>query len=1127
MSISNHERVGRGLDALRRGLAPFIQRELKTRYKKEWWRQGVLHALSGTPNLEDALQKGTFSEEEQLAALDVHSLLLILWNNWSEVFHAKLGHIGRSFVSELREVRNKWAHQQPFTLDDAQRALDTMTRLLQAVVAEEAAETERLSRDLLRLRYEAEMKREMKKTAQVVTETGTPAGLKSWREVITPHPDVASGRYLQAEFVANISAVHAGEADDEYLDPREFFRRTYITEGISALLGIALRRLSGQGGDPVVQLQTTFGGGKTHTMLILYHLFGGKLKAPEIPGLERILTDSGVSALPVARRAVINGVTFSPVTPRQKPGGISTRTFWGEIACQLGQEEGYDLVAEADRCGVSPGAEVLRVIFERFGPALILIDEWVAFARQLYGRDDSLPAGSFDANLSFAQALTEAASMVKNTLVVLSVPESDIEVGGEHGRAALERLQKVVGRVEAAWKPASQDESYEIVRRRLFMPEIDYAARDAVVEAFDRMYRSQRGEFPKECGESEYRRRLEAAYPIHPELFDRLYQDWSTLERFQRTRGVLRLMAAVIHELWERQDRSLLIMPGTLPLDSHAVCSELTRYLPEPDSWPPVLDTDIDGPRSRPLAMDRENPNLGRYSACRRVARTIFIGSAPAAAPAGAGQRLRGIEEVRVKLGCVQPGETTGTFGDALRRLGEQLTYLYADGSRYWFDTRPSVNRLAADRAERLPPDEVETEILSWLGPDKFKQKQRGDFAGVHPVTSPSGADVPDDQAVRLVILPPNSPHRKSVDESAALQMARFILENRGSGPRIYRNMLVFLAADKNRVSELDAAVRQYLAWQSIDAEKEHLNLDTFQSRQVAKRLEEARNTVASRLMETYCWLLVPTQTVTDKGLTPVQWEEIRLTGNNANLVERASRKLISQGLLNVQWGAVLLKKELDDYMWKDSPHIQVKQVWDYLTRYLYLSRLRDERVLLETIKNGIAGSEFFGYAKGVDDRGRYLGLQIGTGLATGQVDLAGLLVKPEVATEQVAAEKLTREAERQPQPPSDEAVSGGRTVVTPDWKDQKMGEKKDEYKPGPPRRFHGTVKLDVTRVGRDAGRIAEEVIQHLSTIPRAKVEVTLEIHAHVPDGVKDDVRRTVTENCRTLKFTNYGFEEE
>ena len=490
-------------------------------------------------------------------------------------------------------------------------------------------------------------------------------------------------------------------AGSEYRDPVEFFQRTFLTEGLRDLLRTALLRLNGLGGDPVVELQTNFGGGKTHSMLALYHLFSGTPPS-RLAGVESILADLDMDGLPTVQRAVLVGTYLSPGQTHRHPDGVEVHTMWGEMAWQLGGAAGYALVADADRHGVSPGANALRNLFSEHGPVLILIDEWIAYVRQTYKKHD-LPAGSFDANLSFAQALTEAVKQAPNTLLVASLPASDIETGGEGGKEALTRLKNTFGRVEATWRPASAEESFEIVRRRLFQPITDphrFTARDTVVSTFIRLYREQSQEFPPECREGDYERRMQAAYPIHPELFDRLYSDWSSLEKFQRTRGVLRLMAAVIHSLWERNDSNLLILPATVPIDDPNVQRELTRYLE--DNWAPIIELDVDGPASMPLRLDGENPNLGRYSACRRVARTIYLGSAPIA-----NARNPGLDERLIKLGCVQPGESVATFGDALRRLTDNATHLYVDRSRYWFSTQPSVTRMAGDRAAKFDIETV------------------------------------------------------------------------------------------------------------------------------------------------------------------------------------------------------------------------------------------------------------------------------------------------------------------------------------------------------------------------------------------------------------------------------------
>ncbi len=379
-----------------------------------------------------------------------------------------------------------------------------------------------------------------------------------------------------------------------------------------------------------------------------------------------MLQAAGVTRPPQAQRAVLVGFALSPGQPRTKPDGCVINTLWGELAWQLLGKDGFAMVAESDRQGVSPGSEVLRELFTAAAPCLILIDEWVVYARQLYGVSN-LPGGSFDANLSFAQSLTEAAKAAPQTLVVATIPASDIETGGDGGQEAAIRLKNIFGRIESPWRPADGKRAIEIVRRRLFQPIAQpslFTARDTVAKTFVDLYRNQPQEFPSNCREADYERRLKAAYPIHPELFDRLYTDWSSIEKFQRTRGVLRLMAAVVHTLWERQDASLLIMPANVPIDESTVQFELTRYLE--DNWIPVIEKDVDSPHSLPLKLDGENPNLGRYSACRRVSRTIYLGSAPVLSNPN-----KGLTEVQIKLGCVQPGESVATFGDALRRLSD------------------------------------------------------------------------------------------------------------------------------------------------------------------------------------------------------------------------------------------------------------------------------------------------------------------------------------------------------------------------------------------------------------------------------------------------------------------------
>jgi predicted AAA+ superfamily ATPase len=1118
MAVTNHERIGKMLDLLRDGLVPFAERELKSQFEQTWFEQ----LKSSLPP-----QQLGFSGTEANPQWDIAVVLAVIWNQWNTVFRKTLGQAERTLISELREARNRWAHQRPFSTDDAYRALDSASRLLAAISAPQAGEVEKMKMELLRLRFDEQARSERRKATGTNIESQVNGHVKPWREIVTPHKDVASGRYQQAEFAADLWQVYLGEGVDEYRNPVEFFRRTHLTASLQRLLIGAAQKMTGQGGDPVVQLQTNFGGGKTHSMLALFHLFSGK-PASELSGVESVLAQAGVEKLPKVNRVVLVGNKISPGNPVTKSDGTIIRTLWGELAWQLGLSAGgakeakkaFGRVKADDEKATNPG-DVLRELMNEYGPCLVLVDEWVAYARQLHEKRD-LPGGDFETHFTFAQTLTESAKDARQCMLVISLPASDTtgsphavaddaEVGGERGRAALERLRNAVGRVETSWRPASAEESFEIVRRRLFEPMVEksnFVARDNTARAFYDLYRTQHQEFPPECRDTDYEKRLKDAYPIHPEIFDRLYTDWSTLLKFQRTRGVLRLMAAVIHSLWDNADRNPLILPCNIPIDDSRVQSELTRYLS--DNWAPVIEKDVDGPNSLPRRIDNEVPNLGKFSACRRVARTIYLGSAPTATAAN-----RGLEERRIKLGCVMPGESVAIFGDALRRLSGAATYLYYDAARYWYSTQPTVTKIAEDRAEQLKadPDAVVQELERRLRADV---RDRGDFNAVHALPQ-SGQDIPDELDARLVVLRIEYPHTKDA-ESPARAAATAFLETRGTSPRLYRNTLVFLAVDRSHLQDLDEAVRRYLAWVSVLDESDVLDLSKHQIKQAEQQKENANALVKSRIPETYQWLLVPVQPSPQQAMG---WQVFRLAGDEA-LAVRAAKKLRKEEMLVTSFAGTSLKDELDRIpLWRGD-HVSIRQVAEDFARYVYLPRLARPQVLLNAIVDGLGlltwERESFAFADSYDEAtARYRGLRYGKAVMLADAS-AGLLVRPEAARRQIDADAAAQGVDAAVGQSSSQTSSGSSDATT----GQPVTRPAEQ-----PTRFHGTVNLDPTRVGRDAGRISDEVISHLAGLVGAKVKVTLEIDAEVPNGAPDNVVRTVTENSRTLKFTNQGFEKE
>ena len=1107
MATTNRDRINRTLDLLRDGLGPFVERELLRVSKVD------VTSLAERYLPDDRINRGKTPHE-----WDAGTLLKAMWDAWQPVFRTTLGHSERSLVSELRNTRNQAAHQQTFGFDDTYRALDSAERLLNAVsAAEQADEIARSKAELLRLRHEEQSRTERKKATEATVSSQGSVQLPSWRDVVAPHDDVAKGIYQNAEFAADLWQVYLGGASSEYQDPREFFARTYLTESLRALLRGALRRLSGTGGDPVIQLQTNFGGGKTHSMLALYHLVSGA-EASSLPGIEEIVKEEGFDALPLARRVVLVGTKISPATPSVKSDGTTVRTLWGELAYQLGGAEAYALVAEDDEHATSPG-DVLRTLMNTYGPCVILIDEWVAYARQLHD-DFDLAGGNFDTQFTFAQALTEAASAADTCLLVVSLPASDtgssagedIEVGGERGRSALARLRNAVGRVETSWRPANAEESFEIVRRRLFSPLTEreqFVARDAVAAAFAQFYRTNPEEFPTECGFPEYEKRLRDAYPIHPEVFDHLYGDWSTLPKFQRTRGVLRLMAAVIHALWANGNRDPLILPAHLPLDHDAVRSELTRYLP--DNWNPIIDADVDGPGSLPVRLDAQ-PEFGRYLASRRVSRTIFLATAPTTQAAN-----RGVDDRHVRLGAVMPGEPPAKITDALRRLTQSATYLYNDQARYWFDTQPTVTKLVADRSLRLQrdqPDEIYRELRA-----RLVSSTGNDFAGVHHLPD-GGADIPDLLATRLVILRPEDVYlRTPDDDSPAQRRARELVESRGTAPRTYRNALVFLAPDQARYDDLKVAICDYLAWVEVLNEQEILNLTPSQVRQAQSQRDTATHRVEVQLPETYCWLIAPTQ-VSPKD--PLTFSAQKLSTSGA-LDARVKRKLVGDGLLAPVLGATTLRQELDRIpLWPpDGDSVPIAKLVEYFASYPYLTRLSDSTVLYRAIESGVSQLmwqvDTFAYAEAYDaSTDRYLGLLGGASITINDGD-RGLVVRAEVA-----AAQLSRESAPAPAPTdatgSAELPFGAQATATME---------SPSLESSRPHRYHATVHLDPHRAS-DVTRIYQEVIAHLvnTSLHGVNVKVTLEIEASSADGFPEGVVRVVGENGATLRFAQQAFEE-
>lgn len=428
---------------------------------------------------------------------------------------------------------------------------------------------------------------------------------------------------------------------------------------------------------------------------------------------------------------------------------------------------------------------------------------------------------------------------------------------------------------------------------------------------------------------------------------------------------------------------------------------------------------------------------------------------------------------------------------------------------RYWFDTRPNLRRTVEERALQFPEEDIDVELERRVR--EASRRSRGDLRGVH-VCPPESADVPDEPRARLVVLRPSAVHRPGAAGTAALGASANILENRGAAPRQHRNMLMFLAPDGEAMDGLRQETRRFLAWQSVDRDKDALNLDANQRREAAEGRKTSDGNVAIFFAETWRWLLVPAQTVSDGQVGELEFEAIGADGGEDSIIARAARRLRAGDYIIPTWSPALLKMELDRWFWRDRDHVSVKAVWEALSAYCYLPRLVDEGVFAETVGAGVASGDYFGFAASVAEDGRYEGLAMGE-CVTVHVDASSVLVKPEVAHAQTEAAR---------------PVPGGGTQRDESGAAQGGPGTRKNQPPAPrlARRFFATVAIDPDRAGRDMGDVAEGVLQNLTTLPGAKVRVTVEIEGEFSDGVPGDVQRVVGENCGTLRFKAHGFEE-
>lgn len=699
--------------------------------------------------------------------------------------------------------------------------------------------------------------------------------LKPWYAVATPHEDIREGRLNEAVFAADIWAVQQKGAHEVYLDPVAFFRKTYMTRGLAHILERVAAALRGDGGgNRVISLQTAFGGGKTHILVALWHLALHAERLRRSPVHNKLESALGGSIPDGVRNvAVFTNQTCDPTQGRTTEDGVKTRTLWGELAYQLGGRSLYEKVRPNDETQRVPQglfAEVLRSA----APCVILLDE---LADYCVGAA-AVPVGNTtlaDQTVSFIQQLTQAVDQVPGTVVVATLPASKAEVAqSEKGQEAFITLEKRFERLGADIKPIADDEIYEVVRARLFetvAPEDDPDYPEEVAETYQSMYASHAGEVPSDAAKMDYRELIVRSYPFHPILIDALYTRWGSHPDFQRTRGVLRLLASTIGDLWQRRETNTqsqpLIQPCHIRWSVDAWQGALTRYWGQ--AYQAVAAADVIGPRSNAGIVDEEKgEDYRREGIVQGLASAMLLGSF------GSHGERSGFSAKDLRLACSRPGLNWNYTDSALVAFEDRAFYLHSApagplGKRYWFSTKPTLTKLIIQYRQQVDRKTFDEEIVESLRRDA--SKGRSGEATWRIIVDPP-PDLPEQKALTLLILSPKLAWNGNGGEDTRDQVRLSVLtpsERCGEKSREYRNTLLFLAATGRGVSKVRQVYRDRAALDAVRTDYAS-RLDKEQKEDLQKRLESAEKACQEALCAAYTVALrvsgnnVETVTMTD-----------------------------------------------------------------------------------------------------------------------------------------------------------------------------------------------------------------------------------------------------------------------
>lgn len=651
--------------------------------------------------------------------------------------------------------------------------------------------------------------------------------MKSIFDTCVPREEVLCGVLREQQFAASLTKVLRGDADAVYGDATTFFANTYATSGLKSLLREGLGRLTGAnaGSAAVIRLETSFGGGKTHNLIALYHLSRGSVD-PKIAA--SFVSPELVPSQPIAKIAGIVGPDMD-VAEGVDHGAIRTYTLWGELAWQLGYNAGgveggrkaYEVVRKSDEQRTAPGTQVWEKLIGD-EPALLLIDEIAYYLRVARGAQYQAGKTSVaEQTVAFLMSLLKFASESKRTVLVYTLADSSDAFGKESDdlRQELAEARSISARQEHVLTPTAEDEISAIVTHRLFASVDRKAALETAKNwsAYCARMVEQGVDLPQRAVRAEYQTEMVQDHPFHPELLTTLNRKTSTIPNFQKTRGLLRLLAQTVRELWQTKPKDcFLICPHHLNLGDEQVANDLTSRLDRPQ-FKQVIEADIASPKKGTLShaqeIDLEWIETGRPPYAQHVATTAFLHSLVQTGQSG-------VDPADLRLAVLQPEDDPALIEKAIQRLIDRCWFFDYDGLRYRFKTDPSLRKIVDDEMGLVGKIKAKSEL------DERIQKvwKKGVFA---PEYFPSeAADVDDDaQLPKLVVLHYDAANVTATQASNPPDLVVKLFEHKGSMEeyRTYKNNLVFLVADEDQLDRMVDVAQQYLAIRRITTDPERI----------------------------------------------------------------------------------------------------------------------------------------------------------------------------------------------------------------------------------------------------------------------------------------------------------------